>query len=76
MLLKLGEVAELLSVSRMTVRRMQVAGRLPRPVQLGPFVQRWRRSDLEAWIAGGCPVVDQQQDEVCGAGYSTELEAE
>lgn len=37
------------------VYRMTDSGRMPQPVKVGALV-RWRRADLEAWIAAGCPV--------------------
>jgi len=54
-LLDVGAVATLLGgCSPRHVRRLADAGRMPRPVRLGSLV-RWRRAELEAWIAAGCP---------------------
>jgi excisionase family DNA binding protein len=55
-LLDAVSVADLCSCSVRTVRRLSDAGRMPRPVRLGQLV-RWRRAELEAWIAAGCPAV-------------------
>ncbi len=44
-----------------TLERYSATGIMPRPVRIGrgprPSV-RWRRDDLEAWIADGCMPVD------------------
>jgi predicted DNA-binding transcriptional regulator AlpA len=47
-------VAEILSISARTVRRMHSAGLLPRPVRVMGSV-RWRVDELRAWLAAGCP---------------------
>jgi excisionase family DNA binding protein len=48
------QVGELLNLSTRTVWRLLSAGKLPQPVRIGRSV-RWSRSDLETWIANGCP---------------------
>ena len=53
-LLDVLAVAELCGCSARTVRRLADAGRMPRPIKLGSLV-RWRRAELEAWMAAGCP---------------------
>ena len=54
-LLDVRDVAALLDrCSVRHVHRLADAGKMPRPVKLGALV-RWRRADLEAWIAAGCP---------------------
>ncbi len=53
-LLTVDDVAELLSVSPRTVRRMADSGAMPRPLKLASLV-RWRRSDIDRWLADGCP---------------------
>ena len=53
LLISARELAELLSVSLVTVRRMDSASKLPRPVRLGGSV-RWRRDEIEAWVLSGC----------------------
>ena len=53
-LLDVQAVAALLDVSKQHVRRLCDAGKMPRPVRLGSLV-RWRRADVESWIAAGCP---------------------
>jgi excisionase family DNA binding protein len=52
-LLDVRAVAHLLGCSVRHVYRMADSGQMPRPVKLGALV-RWRRSDLDAWLAAGC----------------------
>ena len=54
LLLAAGDVAELLAVSRLTIFRWRAAGRLPPPLKIGRVV-RWRRLEIETWLAAGCP---------------------
>jgi len=53
-LISADEFAKLLSASTRTIRRYDSAGRVPKPLKLGG-VTRWRREEIEAWIAAGCP---------------------
>lgn len=54
-LLDVNDVALLLGgCSTRHVYRLADAGRMPRPLRLGSLV-RWRRTELAAWIASGCP---------------------
>lgn len=48
-----GDVAQIVHVSRKHVRRMADAGRMPRPVRLGRRLL-WSLAEIEAWIADGC----------------------
>jgi predicted DNA-binding transcriptional regulator AlpA len=51
MLLTARQVGLLLGgISERKIHAMQSAGQLPRPVRLDRLV-RWRRTDLEKWIA-------------------------
>jgi excisionase family DNA binding protein len=45
----IGEVAKLLQVSELTVRRMWARGEFVAPVSLGRVI-RWRREDVENWL--------------------------
>lgn len=56
-LLDCAGVAALLSISPKSVRRMAQAGRLPIPLRLTRGIVRWRRRDLDDWLAAGCPSV-------------------
>ena len=38
------------------IYRLADAGKMPRPLKLGALV-RWRRAEIEEWIAGGCKPV-------------------
>lgn len=53
-MLDVQAVAAMLDCSSRHVYRLADAGRMPRPLKLGALV-RWRRSDLDHWIAAGCP---------------------
>ena len=54
LLLTAGEVAQLLNVSERSVWRLRAAGHLPKEVEILSST-RWRRSDIDAWVADGCP---------------------
>lgn len=58
LLLPAAEVAALLNISTRTLWRLLSAGRLPEPIRLGGSV-RWRREQVESWIAEGCPAISQ-----------------
>jgi excisionase family DNA binding protein len=53
-LLNVRAVAALLDCSPRHVYRLSDAGRMPAPVRVGALV-RWRRTDLDSWLAAGCP---------------------
>ncbi len=61
LLLKAEEVALMLSVSTRTLWRLVSTKKFPEPVRVGGST-RWRTTDVENWIAGGCgdDSVDQQ----------------
>jgi len=52
-LLDVKAVAKLLECSTRSVRRLADAGRMPAPLKIGALL-RFRRADVEAWIANGC----------------------
>jgi len=54
-LIDAAELARILSVSKPTIWRMRQSGRLPEPLRLTSQTLRWRRSDIETWLAAGCP---------------------
>jgi predicted DNA-binding transcriptional regulator AlpA len=43
-----------LDVSLRHIRRMDSAGKLPKPIRLGASV-RWPVAEIEAWLAAGAP---------------------
>lgn len=49
------EVAQLINVSIATLWRMRSSGKLPPTVTLSAGCVRWRRADIERWVALGCP---------------------
>jgi excisionase family DNA binding protein len=53
-LLDVRAVAVTLGCSPRHVYRLADGGRMPAPLRLGALV-RWRRADLDAWLAAGCP---------------------
>jgi excisionase family DNA binding protein len=58
LLLKADEVAGLLSIGRSTLWRLVSAGQVPSPLHVGRAA-RWRRGELEAWLAAGAPSADR-----------------
>jgi predicted DNA-binding transcriptional regulator AlpA len=55
LLLTARQAAALCGVSAATWHRMVASGRCPAPVRLSAGCVRWRRGELEDWIAAGCP---------------------
>ena len=53
-LLDVEAVALTLAVSTRTVRRLADSGQMPRPLKVASLI-RWRRTDIEQWLADGCP---------------------
>ena len=53
-LLTVKDVAARMSVSVRAVWNYRDAGRMPSPVKVGGAI-RWRESDIDLWIAAGCP---------------------
>lgn len=52
-MLDVKAVAAMLGCSPRHIYRLSDAGKMPAPVKLGALV-RWRRDEVETWIAGGC----------------------
>jgi excisionase family DNA binding protein len=57
-LIDVNTVALLGSCSTRHIYRLADAGKMPAPVRLGALV-RWRRAEIEQWIADGCKPVRQ-----------------
>lgn len=49
-LLDRHEMTTLLSVDPRTLRRLELAGEIPRAVQIGG-AKRWKRAEIDAWLA-------------------------
>lgn len=59
-LMDVHEVAQVLGVSEVTVRRMRDEGRMPMSLRLGGRrTERWRRDVFIAWIEAGCPPISK-----------------
>lgn len=54
-LLTAQAVGEMLSLSKRQIFRMKSAGLICPCVKVGQGAIRWRQSDIEQWIALGCP---------------------
>lgn len=54
-LVNTAEVCAMLGLSRTTFDKFRRSGRLPRPKIEMPRLVRWSRSELERWVAAGCP---------------------
>lgn len=53
-LIDVRAVAHLTGLSVRTIWRFQDGGIVPRGLKLGSSAVRWRRSDIDRWIADGC----------------------
>jgi prophage regulatory protein len=51
-LLRIGEVADRVGLSRDSIYRLARQGRFPPPLELGPHSSAWREHDVQAWIDG------------------------
>jgi predicted DNA-binding transcriptional regulator AlpA len=56
MLLDLHATAVLCGITWAKAIEMAVEGELPRPLIVSGLA-RWRRSDLQEWVAAGCPAI-------------------
>lgn len=57
LLLSTKSLARELDVSERTIRKLNSAGKIPKPLKLQGSV-RWRYDELRAWIAAGAPARD------------------
>ena len=60
--LTIFEVAKMLSVSTMTIRRWWTNGKMPEPVRPGGTSIRWDEAVLEKWLADNCSVAPEQTE--------------
>ena len=49
-LLTIGQVAHLIGVSRMTIRRWWAAGQFPEPIKVGGRLIRWTPESVTGWV--------------------------
>jgi predicted DNA-binding transcriptional regulator AlpA len=54
-LLTLPQAAALVGMGARSLHRHAHDGRAPKPLTISRGMVRWRRSELLAWIADGCP---------------------
>lgn len=62
MLLRADEAAKLLGLGTRTLWRHANSGLAPPPVRIGGSV-RFRKAELEAWVAAGCPSLRARERE-------------
>lgn len=54
LLLSATEAGAMLGISRSNFYKLKSEAKVPAPIRLGKRVL-WRRKELEAWVAAGCP---------------------
>ena len=59
-LVSVSDVGEMCDIANETVRRLTDRGAMPMPVRLGRSV-RYRLSEIETWIADGCPDLSKRK---------------
>ena len=59
-LIDAADLAALLHVSKPTIWRLRENFKLPPAIVLTAQCIRWRRSDVECWVAAGCPPFNGQ----------------
>ncbi len=57
LLLTIEEVSQLIGLSVRQIHRLKSLGGFPKEVRIGGSV-RFRRQDIEEWVADGCPKLD------------------
>jgi predicted DNA-binding transcriptional regulator AlpA len=58
-LLRVRQVALLLSVHEQTIWKWQRTGKIPRPLQIGDNTTAWRAIDIAEWLATKVKAADQ-----------------
>lgn len=53
-LISVKEIARRTGLSERSIWRLRDGGALPTPVKFGRLC-RWRESDVDSWMAAGCP---------------------
>lgn len=54
LLVKAGELAQMLNISVRVVYQMVRGGGIAKPIKFGRSCYRWNREAVEQWVAGGC----------------------
>ena len=54
-LLKVDDLAQMLSISRRGLFAMRARGHLPRGVKIGGRALRWDANEVRAWLDAGAP---------------------
>lgn len=57
LLLTIEDVSQLVGISVRQIQRLKSLGQFPKEIRIGGSV-RWRRVDIEHWVADGCPTLD------------------
>jgi excisionase family DNA binding protein len=57
LLIDVGTVAHLLSVSRGTVYRLSCSGAMPPSIKMPGRLARWRADEMKAWVDADCPMM-------------------
>ena len=73
-LMGVPDAAAFCGLTANTWRKLDRAGRCPPPVFLGRRLM-WRRADLAAWVAGGCPPRDADAAAAYAAVARDQLDA-
>jgi prophage regulatory protein len=58
--IRLHELEKLTGRKRSSVYEDMAAGRLPKPIKIGPRAVGWLRSDIDKWLAGRVAERDQE----------------
>lgn len=67
-LLTLSEVCELVGLSHTSIHRLRVEGDFPVPVRLGRATIRWRRGEVEKWLASRPRATDRVKRKTASQG--------
>ncbi|OWY71575.1 hypothetical protein B7486_07760 [cyanobacterium TDX16] len=60
LMISIRELASILKLSTRHLERLDCVARIPEPIRFGR-AKRWLLSDINAWIAAGCPDRDSWQ---------------
>jgi excisionase family DNA binding protein len=61
-LLDVDDLAERLKVGPRTIWRLESGGKIPKAVRFGGST-RWRRQEVNRWMADGCPKLAARENE-------------